>query len=86
VCPLADENYRKSIPQGRMPDSLFCKIIDECSQYDVKEISPEFLNEPLMDPLLEDRIKYIREKCPSTYISIMSNGSMEILFIFPESL
>lgn len=76
VCPLADENYRKSIPQGRMTDSLFRKIIDECSQYAVKEISPEFLNEPLMDPLLEDRIAYIREKCPSTYISIMSNGSI----------
>jgi MoaA/NifB/PqqE/SkfB family radical SAM enzyme len=76
VCPLADENYRKSIPQGRMSDSLFSEIIDECSQHNVKEISPEFLNEPLMDPLLEDRIEYIREKCPSTYISIMSNGSI----------
>ena len=76
VCPLADQNYRKSVPQGKMSDSLFNKIIDECSQYDVKEISPEFLNEPLMDFALENRIEYIREKCPSTYISLMTNGSL----------
>lgn len=76
VCPLADLNYRRSIPQGRMSDSLFYKIIDECSQYNIKEISPEFLNEPLLDPELENRIRYIRKKCPSAYISIISNGSL----------
>ena len=73
---MADQNYRKSIPQGKMSDKLFSKIIDECSQHDVKEISPEFLNEPLMDPVLEQRIDYIRKKCPSTFISLMTNGSL----------
>lgn len=76
TCPLSDKNYRKSTPQGKMSDSLFYKIIDECSQHEVKEISPEFLNEPLIDPALEKRIEYIREKCPSTYISLMTNGSL----------
>ena len=76
VCPLAELDYRKSIPQGRMDDSLFYKIIDECSQHGIKEISPEFFNEPLMDPELEKRIEYIRKKCPSAYISIITNGSL----------
>jgi len=78
VCPWADQTYRKSIPQGKMSDSLFLKIIDECSQYNVKEISPEFLNEPLMDPALERKIEYIRKKCPSTYIFLVTNGSLLI--------
>ncbi len=60
----------------RLADSLFYKIIDECSQHNIKEISSEFLNEPLLDPALEDRIRYIRKKCPSAYISIISNGSL----------
>lgn len=76
VCPLRYHSYRKSIPQGKMTDSLFYKIIHECSQYGIKEISPEFLNEPLMDSELEKKIEYIREKCPSSYISIISNGSL----------
>jgi len=76
VCPWANQIYRKSIPQGKMSDSLFSKIIDECSQYNVKEISPEFLNEPLMDPALEKKIEYIREKCPSAFIFFVTNGSL----------
>lgn len=41
---------------------LFTKIIQECSKYeDLEVITLSFQNEPLMDPYLFHRIRYVRE-------------------------
>jgi MoaA/NifB/PqqE/SkfB family radical SAM enzyme len=73
-CP--NKKTIKTLPQGKMQEDLFCKIIDEVVQYVPKRISPYLMNEPLLDPDLPDRIGYIAErKRPTTKVAINTNAS-----------
>ena len=69
ICP-----YDKvKIKHGRMPMSMIKRIIDECHDDDVKQISLYGNNEPLMDDRLIDIIGYA---CKKSYIGLSSNGSV----------
>ncbi len=65
-----------TLSHGRMDDALFRKIVDECLAHHPRRISPYLMNEPLLDPDLPERIRYIAtRKGPATTIRINTNAS-----------
>jgi len=68
---------KNPLPKGRMDWDLYRAIIDECTRYRMWRISPYLMNEPLMDPEIGERIRYIssRKKFP-TYTKINTNASL----------
>jgi radical SAM protein with 4Fe4S-binding SPASM domain len=61
--------------KGFMSFELFKKIVDQCAELDVKMIHVHGYGEPLLDPLIFKKIKYIKEKgIPETYM--VTNGSL----------
>jgi len=67
---------RKGLPNGRMSDELFQKIVDECVGYEglLKRFSFAFDNEPMLDKKLIDKVSYVKEKCPFVTTNITTNG------------
>jgi radical SAM protein with 4Fe4S-binding SPASM domain len=57
-----------------MDFSIFKKIVDEISSYNVKEIHPFNYGEPFIYKDFIKALKYLREKTPRTKIFIYSNG------------
>lgn len=57
-----------------MEDSLFRKIIDECSTYDVERIIPYLMADPLTDRKIFKRIEYIRRKMSTVEIEISTTA------------
>ncbi|MBC8382685.1 MAG: SPASM domain-containing protein [Candidatus Cloacimonetes bacterium] len=63
--------------KGIMSASLWKKIINELSEiHYYGRISPHFFGEPLLDKKLSEYVRYAREKCPNSYILIVSNGDL----------
>lgn len=62
------------------PEVEYTQIIDLIANF-----QPERLvisgGEPLLDQKLVDKLKLIREKCPNTFISVSTNGSIEYDFL-----
>ncbi len=67
---------KNKVPQGKMQDDLFRKIIDECSNYPVKVILPFFMNEPFIDKNIIEKVNYIKEKIPHASVKLNSNGAL----------
>ncbi len=68
---------KNPLPKGRMDWDLYKKIIDECTKYRMWRISPYLMNEPLMDPEIGERIRYISSKKRfPTYTKINTNASL----------
>lgn len=67
---------RKGLPNGKMSDELFRKIVDECAGYKglLKRFSFAFDNEPLLDKKLIDKVAYVKENCPFVTTNITTNG------------
>lgn len=61
--------------QGIMDMDLYKKIVDECSSLNVYSVHPYGFGEPLLDPLLVERIKYAKKKS-IPYVPIFSNWSV----------
>lgn len=61
---------------GYMEESLYRKIIDDASQYNLISFAPMLTGEPFCDPDIMSRIAYARDKMPDTLIRIYTNGSM----------
>ena len=60
-----------------MEESLFRKIIDECSHYsEIQRIILYLNNEPLTDPYIVERLNYAKEKVPWASAHILTNGSL----------
>jgi MoaA/NifB/PqqE/SkfB family radical SAM enzyme len=65
-------------PRGYMSWELFKKIIDECRFFYINTLKTIYLHkdgEPLLDPLLFERIKYIKSYLPNARIQINSNAN-----------
>jgi MoaA/NifB/PqqE/SkfB family radical SAM enzyme len=78
-CPLfqgEDQMDRTRRPKSTMTSELFGKIVGEISAWPQKP-SAIFLNmdgEPLLDRLLAERLKMLREKGLSGYVSLQTNA------------
>jgi radical SAM protein with 4Fe4S-binding SPASM domain len=70
ICPR--EQFTQKL--GMMDFDLFKKIIDNASIYNVKSISLVGFGDPLADPELFERCKYIRKKLPKAKIYISTTG------------
>jgi MoaA/NifB/PqqE/SkfB family radical SAM enzyme len=71
ICPHSIMNRK----QGIMKMDLFTKIADNCKSGGIKNVSLSFFGEPLLDPLIFDRIKYVKGLgIPSTAFS--TNASL----------
>jgi molybdenum cofactor biosynthesis enzyme MoaA len=63
-------------PQGIMDWALFTKIADEAAGIEsLSQITLTGLGEPLMDPKLLDRLRYLRQANPGIELSLVTNGS-----------
>lgn len=78
-CPYG-ETYQGQ-PKGRMALELFRRIIDESSEHAVSRISPYLMNEPLLDPTLFDKVRYVNDRIPGAKVVITTNGH----FLTPEA-
>lgn len=74
MCPYA--TVYSSVPHGRMSLDLFKKLIDECSEYDVWDLKPFLMNEPLLDRRLPSMIRYARARLPHVTIGFSTNGQL----------
>lgn len=70
MCP-----YPKMIrPKAIMPMELFKKIVDDCHKEGIINFNLNFYNEPFLDQLIFDRIKYLKSK--GLKVGLYSNGSV----------
>ena len=75
MCPHHDVS--KEVSQGKMDNNLFKNIINECSQHkNVKRILLYFMNEPLIDKNIVEKINYAKTKNPQALVHIVSNGAL----------
>jgi len=73
-CP--HHSLHSTMNMGFMDEKLFYRIIDECSEHAVKQISPYFNAEPLTDKRIFDFIRYIAYRCPSVNIELSITGQL----------
>lgn len=71
ICP----HHRIQRPIGRMDDKLFVRVIDECSGHSCREVHLHNFGEPLLDPSLEDRVRYAKQKGIGK-VKLFTNGSL----------
>lgn len=74
MCP----HDKMTRPRGQMPWALFTKIIDECATFEGRGLRI-FLHkdgEPLLDPLLFDRIRYVKQKLGRSRVHFNTNASL----------
>ncbi len=75
MCPATLERQgQKSRGATVMDMSLYKKIIDQCSLFGITHINLNFYNEPLLDPLLFDRIAYAKSK--NLIVSMFTNATL----------
>lgn len=70
MCPYTQMTREKVF----MSMGLFKKIIDDSVSIGIRRVCLNFYNEPFLDPLLFDRIKYAKSK--GLYVYFYSNGSL----------
>lgn len=67
--------HQKTNNHTIMPMELFKKIIDEAILLKPRRIVPFLNGEPFLDPFIFERLDYIREKLPNTYLEIFTNAT-----------
>jgi MoaA/NifB/PqqE/SkfB family radical SAM enzyme len=73
-CPNG-EVLQSDLAQGRMPEPLFQKIIDELAETQPRRISLYLMNEPLLDKRLPEFSRYVAERVPETSTLVTTNGT-----------
>ena len=76
-CPTGKESTANS-PRGTMPMPLFRKIIDGIADEGVaidSHIAFGLFGDGLVDPLVVERARYLREKLPDALFSVNTNGA-----------
>lgn len=69
MCPYS----KMTRPKTTMSMELFKKIIDDCHKEGVINFNLNFYNEPFLDTLIFERIKYLKSK--GVKVKLFSNGS-----------
>ena len=70
ICPYQKMTRKKEI----MPMVFFKKVVNNCLAYGVKNFNLIFYNEPFLDPVIFERIKYLKSK--KARVQLFSNGSV----------
>ena len=75
-CPYP--HVSTELPQGKMDDALFGRIIDECAEHpgQVERLMLYLMNEPLLDPKIADRVNLAKQRNPQAGVHILTNGSL----------
>lgn len=60
--------------KGPMEDSVFEKIIDDCTAFPLEAIEPFIQGDPFSDPKILPRLEHIRRKLPKTKLRLYTNG------------
>ena len=72
-CPLP--GLRKTMPQGKMEEALFRRIVDQAAEHpEVACLNLFLMNEPLTDRRMVQRLHYAGERCPRAQISLWTNA------------
>jgi radical SAM protein with 4Fe4S-binding SPASM domain len=78
-CPSCPTNktLRDHVASGVMPMALFCKIVDEIAEggfhLERNKMGLGLFGEPLMDPHIVARVKYVRERLPQMRVLLNTN-------------
>jgi len=70
MCPYPKMTRPKTV----MPMDLFKKVVDECVSNGINKFNLNFYNEPFLDPMIFERIEYLKLK--GVRIQLFSNGSV----------
>lgn len=62
--------------KGIMSEDLFRKIVSEAKQFKVKRFTLSGIGEPLLDPNLTKRIKFLKSQIKNSKIRIFTNASL----------
>jgi len=73
ICPHSDVS--RELPTGMMGMDLFRRIIDQIEPSWGTRIIPYLNNEPMLDPLIFERLRYIARQCPDSDIELSTNVS-----------
>ncbi len=73
TCPFCPYNVRAR-DKTHMDQTLFEKIIEDCTQFPLESIEPFLNGEPFVDPKIMDRMELIRSRLPKTKLRVYSNG------------
>lgn len=77
ACTFCPYNHTEAKKKFEIMEwKIYKKIIDECSEHNVQQILPFFLNEPLLNKELIRYINYAKEKNPNSAVKIFTNGSL----------
>lgn len=61
-------------PKEVMSMELFEKVVNDCVGHGITEYNLNFYNEPLLDPLVFERVRYLKNK--NLHVKFFSNGSV----------
>jgi MoaA/NifB/PqqE/SkfB family radical SAM enzyme len=79
-CPTSDRELLKSVnrPIGTMPFDLFCKIIDDCKQFDsrIRRIDFGKDGEPLLNKRFPDMVRYIKDAGIADMVGVATNAAL----------
>ncbi len=73
TCPFCPYNVRAR-DKTHMDQSLFEKIVGDCTEFPLEAIEPFLNGEPFVDPKIMDRLELIRSRLPRTKLRLYSNG------------
>lgn len=73
-CPN-EATLKSDIEQGKMPEKMFQKIIDDLAVTQPRRVSLYLMNEPTADKRLPEFIRYVSERIPETSTLITTNGT-----------
>lgn len=74
MCPWPQT--AKTLPQGRMTEATFRRIVEQLPGRGVERTSLFLMNEPLVDPRLETFTAHLKETVPETTAVIFTNGAL----------
>lgn len=77
TCWYCPNSKHKRPSRGRMPESLFRKILSDLAERSYAgRLSFHFYNEPLLDKRLCDFVALARQALPESYIKLFTNGDL----------
>ena len=73
VCP--HPRVSQELPSGAMDMGMFCGIVDQIDPSWGSMIIPYLNNEPMLDPLIVERLRYINARSDRPYVELSTNVS-----------